>query len=150
MLENVLFSEAVKIQLLNTEDAITVAKLPVSTAFIDVSEYHQFAFLIAAGALNSALTFQVQQDTSATQTAAIKNITGAAVTVAATGDDKWYLVEVQSDHLDINNDFRYVTLDMSGAAAADDFGAVFFLGFAAGKMPVTQGADKGAIVTLAG
>lgn len=150
MFENVLFSEAAVIKQLNTGAALTVAKMPVSTAFIDVSGFDRFAFLIGAGALNSALTFQVQQDTSATQTAAIKDITGAVATVAADGDDHWALIEVQVDHLDINNDFRFVTLNNTGAAAGDDYGAVFFFGFGSGKIPVTQGADKGSIVIVAG
>jgi hypothetical protein len=149
MFENILFSEAVVIKQLNTNAAVTVAKLPASTAFIDVSEFNRFAFLIGAGALNSALTFQVQQDTSATATAAIKDITGAVVVVPADGDDKWSLIEVQTDHLDINNDFRFVTLNNTGAAAGDDYAAIYFLGFGA-KVPVTQGADKGTIVTVAG
>ena len=149
MLENVLFSEAVKVQQLIC-GAITAQKLPASASFIDVSEYSRFAFLVGIGAIDEESTYKVQQDTSATQTASIKDVTSAVKVVAATGDNKWYLIEVQTDHLDLNNDFKYVTLDVAGPTDGDDIAAIFFLGFNGGLIPVTQGADKGAIVTVAG
>jgi hypothetical protein len=150
MLQNVLFSEAVYVQQLVCA-SVTAQKLPASTGFIDVGTYSRFAFLIGIGAVDEASTYQVQQDKSATQTAAIKAVTGAVVIVpAATGDNKWYLIEVGCDQLDINNDFRYVTLDLTGPTDGDDIAAVYFLGFNDGKIPVTPGSDKGEIVTLAG
>jgi len=147
MFPNELFSESTLIKLLNTEDAITATQYPASGSFIDVSAYKRFAFLIAAGALNSALTCKVQQATANNGT--LKDITDATVTIGATGDDKWYLIEVETNHLDINNSYKYVALDVAGAAGGDDYGAILFFGFAEYR-PVTQGADKGEIVTVAG
>ena len=144
---NELFSEATYIQQLNVEDALGVAELPASGSFIDVSKFDHFAFLILAGALDSALTCQVQQATANNGTA--KDVTGAVVTVPADGDDKWYPIEVETRQLDINNDYRYVTLDVTGAAGSNDYGAVVFLGFGSEKPP-TQSATMGDIVTLAG
>ena len=149
MFENVLFSEASTIQLLNTEDAIVDGLFPASPNLIPVAGFHRFGFLILAGALDSALTCQVHQDKGATTTASQKDITGAVVVVPALGDDKWYLVECDVDQLDSNNDFTHVTLDITGAAGGNDYAAVVFLAW--GKdMPATQGATKGAIVSLAG
>lgn len=145
---NEYFSEAHKIQLLNTEDAVAVAKYPTSGNFIDVSNHERFLFLIAAGALTSALTFQVQQATAANGTP--KDVTGAVINVSATDDDKWFAVEVQTNQLDINNDYRYVTLNATGAAGGDDFAAILFIGCNPGEKPVTQGADKGSIVLVGG
>jgi hypothetical protein len=147
---NQLFTEATLIKQLNVEDAVAVAKYPASTAFIDVSDLKSFVFLIGAGALTSELTFQVEQDTSATQTASVKNVTDADVVIPANGDDKWYTIEVKTDQLDKDGAFHYVTLKATGAAGADDFACIYFFGLNPGKMPVTQGADCGEVVTLAG
>ncbi|HZU86593.1 MAG TPA: hypothetical protein VFF78_03850 [Anaerolineaceae bacterium] len=144
---NKLCVEAVKIQLLNTEDALSVAKYPASGYFIDVSNYERFAFLVAAGALDTATTVKVQQATAVNGTP--KDITGATITIADTGDDKWYLIEVETNKLDINNDYRYVTLDVAGPTG-NDYGAILFLGFNPGSMPVTQGTDKGSSVAIVG
>lgn len=124
-------------KLLNTEDAIADGNYPVSTAYIDVSGFERFGFLIAAGALDTQMVFQVKQDTSATETASIKNITGATVTIAANGDDKYYWIEVETRKLDINNSFKYVTLNQAGAAGGNDYAAILFYGVPAIK-PATQ------------
>jgi hypothetical protein len=145
---NKLFSEGTLIQQLNVEDAVAAALYPTSGNFIDVAQIERFAFLVQAGALNTELTFQVQQATAANGTP--KDVTGAVVVVAATGDDKWYLVEVHSSALDINNDYRYVTLKATGAAGGDDYAAITFFGLVPDTQPVTQGSDKGSIVTVLG
>lgn len=145
---NHLLSETAKIQQLNVEDAVAVASYPASGAYIDVSQYERFAFLVAAGALDSELTFQVQQADAVNGTP--KNVTGAVVVVPADGDDKWYLVEVQTSRLDSNNGYRYVSLKATGAAGTNDYAAILFFGLTPGLSPVTQGADKGEIVVVAG
>jgi hypothetical protein len=144
---NKLFVEAAVIKQLNVEDALTVAKYPVSGSFIDVSNYERFAFLVLAGALDTATTVKVQQATAVNGTP--KDITSATLTIADTGDDKWYLIEVETRKLDINNDYRYVTLDVAGPTG-NDYGAIVFFGFNPGSMPVTQGTDKGSSVAVVG
>ncbi|MFA5836179.1 MAG: hypothetical protein WC837_04400 [Bellilinea sp.] len=144
---NELFSEAAVIKQLNVAVALAVASYPASGAFIDVSRFERFAFLIQAGTLTSATTCQVQQ--AATINGVLKDVTGAVVIIPDTGDDKWYLIEVETDHLDSNNGYNYVTLTLAGPALADDFGAITFFGFN-GDQPATQGADKGAVVVVAG
>ena len=144
---NELLSEAAVIKQLNVEVALAVASYPASGAFIDVSQYERFAFLVQAGVLDSAITCQVQQ--AATINGALKDITGAVVVIAATGDNKWYLIEVQTDHLDINNGYNYVTLTLTGPDLANDFGAITFFGLN-GPAPAVQGTDKGAVVVVAG
>lgn len=144
---NKLFSEAALIKQLNVETALAAQSYPASGSFIPVGKLHRFAFLILAGALTSAVTAKVQQ--AATISGTLKDVTGATVTIADTGDNKWYLIEVEVSHLDSNNGYDYVALTLTGPAGADDFGAILFLGFG-DKAPVTQGADKGEIVTVAG
>ena len=147
MLFNELISDAVKLQLLNTEDALQAANYPLSGNYIDVSQYERFAFLVGAGSLDSILTCQVKQADAVNGTA--KSITDAVVVIPADGDDKWYMVEVQTEELDINSDYRYVTLAISGPTG-NDYGCVWFLGYNPGFRPVTQGADCGEVVKLLG
>jgi hypothetical protein len=128
--------ESLKIQPLNKEVAVAAALYPLSGSFIDVSRFERFAFLIAAGALNSALTLQVQQATAVDGTP--KDVTDAVVVVAATDDDQWFVIEVQTAKMDINNDYRYVTLKATGAADSDDFAAITFFGYG-DYQPIAQG-----------
>ena len=149
--EGFLLDKDVEIHLLNTEDALSNGqRLPASGSFIDVSNFERFAFLVGAGALANALTLKVEQDTSETVTASVKDVTGATVSVLATGDDKWYLVEVQTAHLDTNNDFHFVTLNVAGAGAGTDFGSVWFFGINPKTFPVTQPATRGGAVAVVG
>jgi hypothetical protein len=128
--------EDVYFRLLNTEDALAAAKYPLSTLYYDVGQFEKFGFFIFLGALDSALTAQIYQDTSATQTASHKVITGAVATCAADMDDRWYCIEVETRKLDISNGFHYVTLDVAGPTG-NDYGCIVFYGIPF-KMPATQ------------
>ena len=123
---------------LNVEDALAVAKYPASGSFKDVSRFTHFGFLICVGALDTEVVAQVYQDTSATQTGSVKVITGATVTIAALDDDQTHFIEVAVENLDIGNDFRYVTLDLTGPAGANDYAAIVFVGWNVREAPVTQ------------
>lgn len=130
--------------------AIADGNFPASTAYIDVSNYEEFAFVVKAGSLNSALTCQVKQDTSATETAAVKNVTGAAATIGTTDDDDLFVIPVETANLDIANGFRYVTLAISGASGSDDYASVIFVGYNARHQPVTQPATTNLTTAVAG
>lgn len=130
--------------------AITDGVFPASGSFYDVSEFTHFAFLIFAGTLDSALTCQVKQDTSATQTASVKNLTSATATIGATDDNKWRTIEFEVARLDIANNFRYVTLDVSGAAGSNDYLCIIAVGWDARRQPVTQPANYLEAVLVAG
>ncbi len=122
--------------------AVTAAdRIPASTGFIDMSQYDHGVFIIGIGTLTTAADFQVYQDTSATETASIKVITDAVVSVAADDDNQWMTVEFSADQMDQDNGFRYVTIVPSGGAGGDDYFCVFFLGFKARTLPVTQPAN---------
>jgi hypothetical protein len=134
----------------NFNTAAVDGNFPASTAYIDTSEFTHFCFKIFAGTLDSALTCQVKQDTSATETASIKDVTGATVTVGTSDDNEWVIIEVETAKLDINNNFRYVTLAVSGAAGGNDYLCVVFEGWNARNVPVTQHANYSAHVLIAG
>ena len=121
--------------------AIVDGNFPATTLFEDTTEYVHFRFYIKAGVLDSAMTCQVMQDTSRTVTGAIKAVTGAVVVVGATQDGEQFIIEVETARLDIQNNFRFVTLAVSGAAAGDDFLSIDFEGGIARRAPVTQPAN---------
>jgi len=130
--------------------AIAYGNFPASTLYEDVANYETFTFELFAGTLDSALTCQVRQDTSATETASIKDVTGA-VTIVGTGDDnEWMVIEVETAKLDIANGFRYVTLAVSGAAGGNDYLCIVLRGGRARRLPVTQPAGFSAHVLVAG
>lgn len=134
----------------NFNTAISDGNFPASASYIDVAQFEKFVFQIRAGTLDSALTCQVKQDTSPTETAGIKNITGATVTVGATDDNKLFTIEVEVRKLDINNGFRYVTLAVSGAAGGNDYLSINFIGINPDVIPVTQPATYASAVIVAG
>lgn len=128
--------------------ALADANYPVSGGYIDVSEYSVFEFLIG---LDTVATpdVAVLQDTSATETAAVKAVTGAAKTDIVTGDDgKWLRIVVESARLDIANGFRYVTLQVSNTST--DNANIWFIGYGGRHRPVTTHANELAAVVVAG
>ena len=132
----------------NFNTAITDGKFPASASFIDVSGYAWFAFGIRAGTLDSALTCQVEQATANDGTP--KDVTGAVDIVGATDDNDYLWIEVQSAQLDLDGGYRYVTLDITGAAGGNDYLDVIFYGLHAKEMPITRHANTQAPVVLAG
>lgn len=127
--------------------ALSAAKYPASSSFIDVSDYERFAFYIAMDVIADPLDFKVQQATAADGTP--KDVTGAAKTdIVGTNDQKQVLIEVQTNKLDINNDYRYVTLDVSGISGTNN-ASIFFIGVPKNR-PVTQHADLLEHVIVAG
>ncbi len=131
----------------NFNTAIVDGKFPVSGSFIPAQPYLWFLFIVRAGTLDSALTVQLQQDTGVTQTASIKAITGAVVTVGAGDDDELFYIEIKvRDALDIGNDFSHLTLDITGAAGGNDYLDILYVGRQAKTMPVTQPATTTGVV----
>ncbi len=145
------FSEDVYVQPINNfNTAIVDGNFPASAAYIDVSQFERFAFLVRPGTLDSALTLQVKQDTDETETAGIKNVTGATVIVGATDDNELVSIEVEVRKLDLNNGYRFVTLGASGAAGGNDYLDILFIGINPDVAPVTQPAAYSQAVIVAG
>jgi len=122
----------------NPETAVNgTIHLPASGSMIDVSGMARFSFLVQAGALAHDVTLQVKQATSVSE-AAIKNVTDATLVFDATDNpQEWGVIEVDVDRLDINNDFRYVSLAVSGGST-NDYMSAMFLSYGEGTRPVTQ------------
>lgn len=135
--------EDVYLKLLNTEDALAAANYPVSGSYIPIGDFDRFGFIIMTGAMDTAVTGEVYQDTDETETASIKTVsTSAKVEIATTGDDKWYAIDVDSKAVDISNDFTHVTLKVTGPSGSNDYAAILFYGIPKVK-PVTQPTGTG-------
>lgn len=148
-LTNMLFSEAVKLHILEEGDGLVDGKYPTSGNFKDMRGVHRFAVIGIVNAVGSATTIQVQQATAANGVP--KNITDAVHVIPADGseDGKWFCIEVDTARMDSNNDYKYVTVDVSGAAGGNDTVTLLLLEFAGSKMPVTQ-SDLAAAVNVVG
>jgi hypothetical protein len=83
----------------------------------------------------------VYQDTSATETASIKVVTGAAQLVGAGDGDEWLTIEFNASAVDADNGFRYITVVPTGPAGGDDYACMFLLGFKARELPVSKPAN---------
>ncbi len=130
----------------NFNTAIVDGDFPASGSYIDVSEHTHFIFWVFVGTLDSELTAQVQQATAADGTPA--NITGATLTIAADDDNEWKSIECETAWL--TDGYRYVTLDLAGAAGGNDYACIVFQGWNARTRPVTQPAGYSEAVLIAG
>lgn len=115
---------------------------PASGSFIDMDGIDHGVFLIHLGTLDTAPTFTVKQDTSATVTVDVKALnTAVAQAMAADDDNQWLTLEFSANLLDRAEGFHYVTLLISGPAGSNDYADIFFMGFKNKKTPVTQPAN---------
>lgn len=123
---------------------VTDATYPASGSYINVVDWARFAFIIAVGATDdTAVTAQVVQATSV-NAAGKKNIAGAALTgtlLAGTNDNKWSIIEVDQERLDIANDFNFVALDVAATGGTATAVTVFFVGIEPRVKPPVFGAD---------
>lgn len=138
-------------QVMNPAANVTDAVYP--STYIDVSGFARFAFLISVGATDdTAVTAQVVQATAAAGTGS-KNITGAALTgtlLAGTNDNKWSVIEVDPDHMDIGGNFQFVALNVAATGGTATIAEVFFIGIEPHVKPPTFGADMAEIVYVDG
>ena len=135
---NILFGESTKIHILEEGDGLSVAKYPTSGNFKDMRGVHRFAVLGIVNAVDTATVVQIQQ--AATVDGSPKDITGAVFTIPADGsaNGKLFIIEVEVSHMDSNNDYKFITVDVSGASGGNDTVTLLLLEFAGKKVPVTQ------------
>ena len=126
---------------------------PSSSTYIDVSEYSRFAFVVMVGGTDdTSITAQVVQATAAAGTGS-KVITGAALTatvLAGSNDNKWSIIEVERNHMDITSTFQYVALDVAATGGSASAMAIMFYGWRGRKLPPTFGTDLGEQVFVDG
>lgn len=123
-----------------------------TSAWIDMSRFDKILAVIDAGVLGAAATLdaKIQQATSAAGAGA-KDITGKAVTQltkAGTDDNKWALINLASEELDVTGGFRFVQLSLTVAAAASLVSALV-LGFVPRYGPASD-SDAAAVDEIVG
>jgi len=136
--ESVYFEKIIDPQDITSDGAAT---LPA--AYINVSDYDYFGFLISTGVIDGTIDAKVVQATAASDGGSdSKDVSGAAITqlVDANDNDQVSIV-VESRKLDLNGGFNYIALTLTEAASTGQLVDVWFMAWNAGEEPVTQHAD---------
>jgi hypothetical protein len=110
----------------------------VVTGWLDVSKFDKILAVIDAGVLGASATLdaKIQQATSSGGAGA-KDITGKSITqlTKAGGDDnKWALINLAAEELDVAGGFKYIQLSLTVGTAASLVSALV-LGFDARYAP---------------
>lgn len=123
----------------------------VASAWLPLMNNNRTCFIVNIGATDTTVDAKVQQATAVAGTNA-KDVTGAAITqVSATGDNKYMVIDLETDHLDVMNGFNHVQLQIT--AGNGDTGAqvsAVILRHAPRHVPVTQSADLTQKIIVAG
>jgi hypothetical protein len=121
------------------ESQITAGNYPASGSYVDVSGCERFHVLIHLGAVHNsdAPTFEVKQASAADGT--LKAISEAYCkwTGAGTSDNNLVLITIETDKLDINNGYKYVTVVAAGTLTNGTYADILYL-LPLTSEPVTQ------------
>lgn len=118
-----------------------------TTAWLDASQYPEFAGVILVGVLGASATVDAKfQQATSSGGAGAKNITGAAITQITSGNNQEAVINLRGDQLDINNGFNFIQLSITvGVAATLISGVVYGI---AGRYGAVQATTLGQIVTV--
>lgn len=137
-MNNSLFVEGTLVESCNNFGTDLVSTTVYPTTLIEVGDFKSFAFLVKIGATANITTWQVEQcKTNNNSDSSEKDVTGAVLVAAATDDNKWLIIEVNTENLDSNNGFHFVGLKQTGGTTGD-FAQIIFLGRGSGIQAVTQ------------
>lgn len=130
MLKNIKPSDRAAV--LGVIDPDAYAAGAVSTPWVDIAFWSQLMAIVMAGDLGTSATLdaKIEQATDGAGTG-VKDVTGLAITQltqAGTDSNKQAIINVKQEDLDFNNDFQFVRLTMTVAAATSDAGGLL-LGF---------------------
>lgn len=97
--------------------------------WVDVSKFHTILVVAMAGTLGSSATFDVDvrqaTDSSGTSAKAISGASATQLTQAGTDEsDSQVVLSIQSDALDVDNDFQYLGVRITVGTASSDGGCV--------------------------
>jgi len=117
----------------------------ISSNYINMAKGKDLTIVISAGVMGAAAVVSLAQatDSAGTSTKALTYLgsyrttysatvanqidvpvyTAGALTIGATGDNSVYVIEVDADSLDINNDFTYVSVAVADPGVASVVGA---------------------------
>lgn len=119
MYANARISEQVAV--LATLDPVSQGAATVTTGWVSMGKFARLVALIGVGAMTATSTVdaKLQQATDAAGTGA-KDIANKAITqlLAAGGNNRQVEIDLRDDELDVNNNFAFVRLSITVAAAA--------------------------------
>jgi hypothetical protein len=120
---------------------VDATNYPASGSFIDVSGCERFHVLVQLGALNagSTITLEVRQAEAINGTPDVIDATYCKFTAANDADDQLIMFTVEVAKL--ATDHHFVTLQVEGTVASNNYAAIFFL-LPLTSQPVTQDTVK--------
>jgi len=121
------------------ESQISAGNYPASGSYVDVSGCERFHVLIHLGAVHNsdAPTFEVKQAAAADGTLKAISEADCKWTGAGTSDNNLVMITIETDKLDINNGYKYVTVVAAGTLTNGTYGDIIFL-LPLTSEPVTQ------------
>lgn len=130
MHKNIKISEGLAV--LASIDPASIAASTVTSAWVPVTNFLSLLLVVQTGVLGTAATVdaKIQQATDVSGTGAKDLSPGKSITqiVKATGDNKQALLDFRAQDLDAANNFNYVRVSLTVAAAASIVGAVLYGG----------------------
>jgi hypothetical protein len=109
------------VAVLGSVDPSSQAVGALSTAWVNVLNFHSFLAAIKVGVFGAASTLdaKLQQATDAAGTG-VKDVTGKAITqlLTAGGNNRQALINARAQDLDTNNNFNFLRLTITVAGAA--------------------------------
>lgn len=122
----------------------------VTSSWLPLTNAVRICALLAVGATDITLDAKFEQATDSSGTGA-KDVTGAAITqMAATDDNKYKSIDLESALVDTANGFNHVRLKVAvGDGTAGSYVAAFLLRFCR-HMPPTQPAAYAEQIVVAG
>jgi len=121
------------------ESQITAGNYPASGSYVDISGCERFHVLIHLGTVhnNDAPTFEVKQATAPNGTLKTISETHCKWTGTGASDNNLVLLTIETDKLDINNGYRYVTVVAGGTLTNGTYADILYL-LPLTSEPVTQ------------
>jgi hypothetical protein len=107
---------------------------------VDMADFESIMALVKVGTMASTSTVDAKLVQATTSGGTYKDITGKAITQlteAGTDSDKQAIINCRAEDLDVANDYRYVKLSVTVAAAASDLDGTI-LGFNAAVNPASD------------
>lgn len=123
----------------------------VASDWLPMKNFNRATFILNLGATDITIDAKVQQATAVAGTNA-KDVTGAVLTqIAALGDNKYMVIEVEADHMDVAGGFNHLQLSITvgdGTVGGDVSAVILRTG--AKHLPVTQNANLTQKIIVAG
>jgi len=113
------------------------------SAWVSMADWDRITYLIAWGVVAAANTIDASLEQATTSAGAgVKAVTGSAITQVVDADDnKFTLIELAAEALDVDGGFDFVRLSVVKAGATAISGVAMSFRYRGGVLPPTQPAE---------